>query len=285
MVMKSNAVVMKRLLRFYICCIFVCGSLWTIFPLVNRAMGVEVNFTGYFPFDTNNSPEFEIAVAYMNIFITFQAYGNVTMDCTIVAFYAQAKVQLQILRYNLEHLTDFDKTEEKTNNHNCAHKDENEEFRRQLHKKFVQCVKRHQTIKWFVVEIEDIFAEALLFQFFVTAWVICMTVYKIVGLSLFSVEFVSMAMYLCCMLAQFFIYCYYGTQVKYESEYLNQSSYCGPWLLLSPGFRRKMLIMMENCNRPITPRTAYIVPISLETYIAVLRASYTLFTFLDRKHE
>ena len=47
----------------------------------------------------------------MIILITFQAYGNVTMDCTIVAFYAQAKIQIQMLRYNLEHLVVFADTE------------------------------------------------------------------------------------------------------------------------------------------------------------------------------
>lgn len=35
----------------------------------------------------------------------------------------------------------------------------------------------------FVKEIEYIFVEAMLFQFFVVSWVICMTVYKIVGVS------------------------------------------------------------------------------------------------------
>lgn len=55
-VMKSNAVVMRRLHLFYIGCIFTCGILWTIFPLVNKAWGIDVEFTGYFPFDTRSSP-------------------------------------------------------------------------------------------------------------------------------------------------------------------------------------------------------------------------------------
>lgn len=46
----------------------------------------------------------------MSIVITFQAYGNVTMDCTIVSFYSQAKVQLRMLRYNMEHLVEFGDT-------------------------------------------------------------------------------------------------------------------------------------------------------------------------------
>lgn len=44
----------------------------------------------------------------MSIVITIQAYGHVSMDCLIVALYAQIKVQIQMLRYNLEHLVDID---------------------------------------------------------------------------------------------------------------------------------------------------------------------------------
>lgn len=36
------------------------------------------------------------------------------MDCTIVAFYAQAKIQLHMLRYNLEQLVVFGVSEKKT---------------------------------------------------------------------------------------------------------------------------------------------------------------------------
>ncbi|KAJ2939611.1 hypothetical protein O0L34_g14328 [Tuta absoluta] len=285
-VMRANAVEMHRLLLFYISGIFVCGSLWTIFPLVNNALGQDVDFTAYFPFDTKRSPAFYLVDAYMNIFITFQAYGNVTMDCTIVNFYAQAKVQLKILRYNLQHLADKDENggAKFMKQDYTGYKDvDDENFNRALQKKFTQCVVRYLEIKRFIPEIESIFAEALTFQIFVTAWVICMTVYKIVGLNLLSAEFLSMAMYLCCILGQLFIYCYYGTQVKTESEFIIQSAFQADWISLSVSFRRQLIILMENCKRPIIPRTAYVIPISLETYIAVIRASYTLFTFLDRK--
>lgn len=91
-------------------------------------------------------------MAYMNIFITFQAYGNVTMDCTIVGFYAQAKVQLQILRYNLENLVeasngrdtkDFQKTEY-INYRDVG----NKTFKQSVQERLVLCVEHHQKIRW-----------------------------------------------------------------------------------------------------------------------------------------
>lgn len=36
----------------------------------------------------------------------------------------------------------------------------------------------------FTSEVETVFGEAMVVQFFVMAWVICMTVYKIAGVSL-----------------------------------------------------------------------------------------------------
>nr|WCC57422.1 odorant receptor 22 [Papilio glaucus] len=284
-IMKRNAAAMRRLLRSYHCAIFLCAIMWTIYPVVNRILGEDVHFSGYFPYDTSQPPVFALTVAYMSILITLQAYGNVTMDCTIVAFYAQAKTQLQMLRYDLKHLAD---AEDGTNNARKLIKRtykhvESTRCGQLLHNRFVKCIKHHQLILWFVKEIESIFGEAMVVQFFVMAWVICMTVYKIVGLAVLSAEFCSMAIYLGCMLAQLFIYCYYGTQLKYESECINQSIYECEWMSLSPAMRRQLLVLMVRSSRPLAPCIAYIVPMSIETYISILKSSYTLFTFLDRK--
>nr|QZA75624.1 odorant receptor 23 [Plutella xylostella] len=288
--MSQNATEMSSLLTLYHGAIFTCGTLWAVFPLVNRALGVDVAFTAYFPFDTSMPPRFELAIAYLTVLITFQAYGHVTMDCTIVSFYAQGKTQLQIFRYNLEHLVDaHDESVKIDGNLNCnnndlvGYKDMGYEARERLKKRFVRCLLHFRQIVWFINEVELIFFEAMVLQFLVSAWVICMTLYKIVSLSILSAEFVSMAVYLGCILAQLLSYCYYGTQLKVESEMVNQSIYCCDWLQLSPGFRRLLLVLMERCRRAIVPRIAFVIPLSLETYIAVLRLSYTLFTVLDRK--
>nr|WCC57605.1 odorant receptor 22 [Papilio polytes] len=284
-VMRHNATSMLRLLRMYHCAIFLCALMWTIFPVVNRALGEDVQFTGYFPFDTTDTLVFALTLTYMSILITLQAYGNVTIDCTIVAFYAQAKTQIKMLRYNLEHLADTQREiNEDYNDIIKNYKDvESIRFNTLFQKKLVSCVKHHQQILWFVKEVQSIFAEAMVVQFFVMAWVICMTVYKIVGLSVLSAEFFSMAMYLGCMLAQLFIYCFYGTQLKYESEGVNQSIYDSEWLSITPCARRYLLILMVRCSRPLAPSIAYIIPMSIDTYISILKSSYTLFTFLDRK--
>ncbi|CAH0727908.1 unnamed protein product, partial [Brenthis ino] len=190
------------------------------------------------------SSSFEIAALFEGILISLQGYGHVTMDCTIVSFYAYVKTQLQIFRYNLEHFLD----EFGVRNSNLKYIDEDENLNELLHHKFVTCVKHYDKIIWFAREIELMFNEAMIIQFFVMAWVICMTAYKIVG-----------------------------------SELVNESIYRSEWLSLSPVFRRRLLIVMERCKRAIEPRTAYIIPMSIDTYISVLRSSYALFTIIDKR--
>lgn len=94
---------------------------------------------------------FELTLAYMSILITFQAYGNVTMDCTIVAFYAQAKIQIQMLRYNLEQLVELDdaiKMNKKLNkkpNQYIPYKDE-EKAKTALQERLKKCVVHYYKI-------------------------------------------------------------------------------------------------------------------------------------------
>ncbi|RVE49289.1 hypothetical protein evm_006083 [Chilo suppressalis] len=221
------------------------------------------------------------ACSYFGIALTLQGYVNSIVDCTIVAFYGQCELQLKLLRYNLEHLTDLDDVDlqEGTINENTlSYIDDN-----LIKKRLVHCVKHHQKIIWFLSETQSISNEFVTLQLSVACWTICMSVYKLVTVDMFSGEFFLTIGYLNCMLMQFFMYCYHGSQVLVESEFIAESAYCSNWVDISPRSRRLLLIFMVCCTRPLVICAAKIVPINLESYLAVLKASYTLFTILHKK--
>ncbi|XP_059048315.1 odorant receptor 46a-like [Achroia grisella] len=288
-VMRSNAVFMARLIFIYHAASMSCAALWLVYPVANRALGNEVIFTGYVPFDTSESPLFEVAVGYFAIVLSIQAYGHVAMDSMIIALYRQATVQIKLLRYNLEHLMDVDgdiaqiaANITKTNKEQIIYKDNMNDAVNRTQRRIVKSANHYKEIVSYIKEVESIFNGAMIIQFFVMAWVICTTVYKIVLLNILSPEFIPMVMYLGCMLGQLFLFCYFGSELKVESEFISQSVYTGDWLALSPSHRRELLLLMCFCSRPLAPRTAYIIPMSLDTYIGVLKSSYSLFTVLNR---
>lgn len=92
-----------------------------------------------------NAFRFALAHAVMSISITLQAYGHVTMDCTIVAFYSQAKTQIQMLRHNLEQLVgDGTKINDRLIEQNVYR--DNEHERIMLQRRFVRCVEHYKQI-------------------------------------------------------------------------------------------------------------------------------------------
>lgn len=77
----------------------------------------------------------------MSILITIQAYGNSTMDCTIVAFYSEAKTQIKILRYNFEKLLSLD------NDEGATYADLSDKAK-ELRNRFVNCAEHYKKIAW-----------------------------------------------------------------------------------------------------------------------------------------
>lgn len=86
----------------------------------------------------------------MTAVVGFQGLGNVTMDCTIVACYAQAILQFQILKYNLEHLvkqTDIENSA--LDGKRCLFVDENFAVREKIKRRLSRNVLHQQKIHWY----------------------------------------------------------------------------------------------------------------------------------------
>nr|WCC57608.1 odorant receptor 24.1 [Papilio polytes] len=280
---QRNAVSMLRVLRMNLCVSMSCSVLWMIFPLMIRLSG-QVRFSMYYPFETDRLPVFISVVVYVALIVHWVSLFTLSIDCIIVSLYMQAQLQSQMLRDNLTHLGDVEDDDEDDKMTVKMYRDvESTRFKNIFYRRLVMCKKRHELIVWLVDEIESIFGTPMVLQILVMAWIICMTIYKIAAIDILSVEFLAMIVYLSCILFQLFIYCYFGTQLKDESEFVNQSIYESDWPAVSPRLRRSLLIMMERCYRPIAPCIAYIVPMSLDTFISVVKFSYSLYTFLDRK--
>nr|WPO56499.1 odorant receptor [Leucinodes orbonalis] len=84
---------------------------------------------------------FVLANVYLTINISFQAYGNSTMDCMISTFFCTTKTQLQMLKYNLENIVNLDDNSEAT------------EYSPYLDSDLIQrrlrlCVQHHLQILW-----------------------------------------------------------------------------------------------------------------------------------------
>ncbi|XP_049866134.1 putative odorant receptor 19b [Pectinophora gossypiella] len=113
-----------------------------------------------------------------------------------------------------------------------------------------------------------------------TSCVICTVIYRMSIVSPTSVPFLFLVGYFLILQFQVFLYCFYGELVKYESSFIVDSAYKSDWRLLSPSFRRQLLIAMARWSIPITPTVSGVVRLSLSTFVMVIRGAFNLFTVL-----
>ncbi|XP_073952887.1 odorant receptor 94b-like [Choristoneura fumiferana] len=252
-------------------CLLTC-ILWVLFPIISHFKQETVEFTIWLPFDANTNPQFYVAIFYVWLQTTWLGYNNSTMDIFIVYLFAQTKTQLSILRIDLENLVSRCKVEAV-----CS-----STFNDLLEKRLKGVIHHYNEIIKFSTLNERIFNGPILFQFLISGWIICTTAYRTINMSPASGEFLSMILYMICIFSELFLFCFFGNEVAYESEILMESAYGMEWPELQVKHRRFLIIFMERIKYPIKPKAGKIVPLSINTFVQIVKTSYTFFTFLNK---
>nr|AQQ73506.1 olfactory receptor 26 [Heliconius melpomene rosina] len=261
----------RRLQRAYAGCAALTCTLWGMFAAWRRACGGAVEF----PFWTglrNDSPAVFIVILLYSFYVTtLVGLANTTMDAFIATILYQCKTQFTILR------TEFETLPERAKSLSIK---TNEDYERVIMTLFVKCYHHYQKIIETSTVLGHIFGVAILVQFGIGGWILCMAAYKLVSLNILSIEFASTALFILCILTELFLYCYYGNELTVESDKLVCSVYCMRWQRAPPRLRRLLVLVMERARRPLRPIAARLVPLSLETFLKILKSSYTFYAVL-----
>ncbi|KAL0116248.1 hypothetical protein PUN28_011230 [Cardiocondyla obscurior] len=87
------------------------------------------------------------------------------------------------------------------------------------------------------------------------------------------------------MLVQIFNYCWFGNKVKLKSLELINSIYNTEWPELNNSSKRDLLLIMKRAMTPIEFTSAYIITMNLESFVALLKMSYSVFNLLHQTQE
>nr|AII01063.1 odorant receptor [Dendrolimus houi] len=250
--------------------------LWVLYPIMLYSQGKSVEFAIWLPFDENPSPQFYFTITYVWIQTSWVAYGNSTMDSFISFFFAQCKTQLSILRFDLEAIINRTKEEMKQSSLS---------FDDIFARRFRKIILHYKEIVRFSTNIQNIFSRVILYQFLITGWILCTAAYRTMNMNPCSVDFVSMILYICCMLTEIFVFCYIGNEITHESDLIVESAYMMDWLEVPLTHRKNIIVFMERIKKPIKLIAGFIIPLSNETFISIVRSSYTFYAFLKNTEE
>ncbi|XP_049811914.1 odorant receptor Or2-like [Schistocerca nitens] len=84
------------------------------------------------------------------------------------------------------------------------------------------------------------------------------------------------------------MYCWYGNELLEQSDALRLSAYSCAWPGAGGRFQRSLCIVMARVQRPLCLTAAKLYKISRQTFLVLLKGSYTYFALLhqmnDRQH-
>ncbi|XP_028164936.1 odorant receptor 2a-like isoform X1 [Ostrinia furnacalis] len=118
-------------------------------------------------------------------------------------------------------------------------------FDKVLDRLFLECLEHYRQISETNRRLQDIFGTSILVQFGIGGWILCMAAYKMIG-----------------------------------SDRMVEAVYAMEWLHAPLRFKRSLVLLMERAKRPLRPAAGLIIPLSLNTFVTILRSSYTFYAVL-----
>ncbi|XP_028032687.1 odorant receptor Or1-like [Bombyx mandarina] len=234
----------------------------------------QLPLRAWYPYDTSKSPAYELTYVHQVAALLIAAYINVAKDSLVSSLIAQCRCRLRLVGLALASLGQDLKIDYQSQ---LSPAQENI-----LNLRLKACVLEHQTVLAAVTELQACFSKPTFAQFTVSLIIICVTAFQLVSQTGNLVRLLSMGTYLMNMIFQVFIYCYQGNKLSVESSEIAGSAYISPWYLGSVKFRRALLIVMVRSRRVAKITAGGFTTLSLASFMAIIKASYSLFTLLQQ---
>nr|ASM47087.1 odorant receptor 17 [Schistocerca gregaria] len=276
----------RRFLLFYLTLGVIVSVVWSVLPMATFGVGPEaIPNAMALPYDVSHLHTFIPTWIFSAFIVVHVTIMTITTDTFNVSLIAQLRFQLFVLNRNLITLNADAETIKSplTKGNYITNKSSNESLEhRNIHHRLKQNVLHHQLIIRNTELMEKCIGGILLAQ--------CLSIGAAVSLQLFQVAVNSRSLtqagkcswYLTLMLAEVFVYCWFGDELITESENVTMSAYTAATSL--QGFpadvRKSLLLVMTRAQRPLRITAGGLFPFCRESFVSIVNMSYSYFAIL-----
>ncbi|KAJ3666953.1 hypothetical protein Zmor_002371 [Zophobas morio] len=246
-----------------------CAEVLYVVPsLVSKNYNLPMRV--WLPYDPTKGPlTYYSTIFYLATACVYDASATSLIDPLIGGLAYQVVSQLKILKYRLQNACLGKDIEEVDNNL---------KNKSVIYRNLVQCVQHHNAILRFVEEYEECFSWPIFSQFMATTFVIC---FCCIALSTVPIADTTIyILFFCVAISQLLFYCYFGTLLYEENNTLMTAIYMSQWYEYDIESRKLLITIMEQAKRPMVVTAAKLVDLTLETFVTILKRSYSLIAVL-----
>ncbi|KAJ2942069.1 hypothetical protein O0L34_g10986 [Tuta absoluta] len=273
-ILKYQAARIKRLLlAFMVSSQTTCG-LWALKPLFDDAGSRKFPFDMWMPVRPEQSPHYHVGYAFQLMTICMSAYMYFGVDSVALSMVIFGCAQIDIVKDKIMKI-------KSPLSKDIARKDV-KNVQDDNYKKLVECIVQHQAVISFTKLVEKAYHTYLVFQLTGSVGLICMSALRILVVDWKSMQFFSILTYLSVMISMLYVCCWCGHELTATSEDFHRVLYKCSWYEQDIRFKRALAFVLMRVNRPMVLRAGHYIPLSRQTFVAILRMSYSYFAVLKQ---
>ncbi|XP_076679313.1 odorant receptor Or1 [Andrena cerasifolii] len=143
-----------------------------------------------------------------------------------------------------------------------------------------ELVEHHLEVYKFAHTINTVFQYMIFLQFSISSTVLCLTIYKTSTTDSFDADIVWNFSYLCCMLMQVYLYCWFGNEVTLKSTKASDAIYEMDWTVLPVDVMKDLLIIMTRTKRTLQMSSGHVVTLSTGSFMTIMKITYSSYNIL-----
>ncbi|KAJ3666942.1 hypothetical protein Zmor_002362 [Zophobas morio] len=267
-ILDKSVFICQMMSKFYIVGIS-CSEVFYAIPAL-LSDGPELPLPIWLPFPlTSRSTIYYIIYFYLYIGVVYSSFATCLLDPLIGGLVFQAVTHLRILKHRIQNPRNL-----------IEDRSVKTLLQTDIYQKVAACVVRHNAILKFVKEYEECFSWTIFNQFLGTATVICFLCVAIVTVPLASVDSIKYICFFFMVNWQILFYCYFGNALYEESDTLVTAIYLSQWYEYPVEAQKLLVTLMERSQQPIILRAEKLLDLTLNTFTAMLKKSYSFVAVL-----
>ncbi|XP_071056027.1 odorant receptor 4-like [Onthophagus taurus] len=226
----------------------------------------EMPFIPFSWFDTSSSPYYEIVWLYQSCWRMSFALLVCSCDALIIGILSHISNQFKMLQ-NAAKCMIQNAYEEAKNKKNIKKEFEiNEIPLNILEKHLEEIIYYHNSIIELANQFEELFSLLLLGLFLATLFILCFIMYHASLFDLLSMRSTQDLTYVSVITLQIFLYCFWGNEVRIESELVSDAFWEMNFTGTDVRFQKKLIFILRRSQKPIVITAGKFTDLSLKTY-------------------
>ncbi|XP_052739025.1 putative odorant receptor 85e [Bicyclus anynana] len=142
------------------------------------------------------------------------------------------------------------------------------------------CARMSQVVKEYKDRFENFVSPLLVLRVVQVTVYLCTLLYE----ATLKFEMVTVE-YLVAVALDIFVYCYFGNQIILQADRVSSAGYQSAWATMGAKPRRLLLNILLSTHKPMIVRAGGFLPINLNTFVLIIKTSFSYYTLLVNVNE